>query len=197
MSNFLYRAALMLFSFGYKICCMSKFWGIESAKVVLLAIGANLRPEPISSRSNTKKSISVIGLSRNLVFFVQPIRGFTEIANSVIGLDCVDVVNRTERKAPIDVHPCKLMPPIWGAVDSYDNVPLPIDAASKASALPVWRNVFAPSEDSCFWGVVQKFVQAFCGKIGLSHDAPCQQIGQRSGSAETRPVLDILSLKAA
>jgi hypothetical protein len=43
----------------------------------------------------------------------------------------------------------------------------------------------SPRKNPGFRVVVKKFAQAFCGKIGLSHDAVLSLCGQRPGGAST------------
>lgn len=76
--------------------------------------------------------------------------------------------------------------------------------------LTLWRDLYAnvprvwplfainqAGESSGVWVVIEKFAQACCAKIGLSHDAPCQRIGQKPRRVTSTPGLRHFNIGAA
>lgn len=110
-------------------------------------------------------------------FFARP----KEVRDSVVVLNPVLSANSLFWKAAVDVKPGKIVCPVLDAID------INLDVASTKSA-PGNATSFSattpcePRKDASVWVVVQKFAQACCGKIGLSHDTVTSLIGQRPGS---------------
>ncbi len=197
MSN-LYRAAGVLLTLRRNVGSMGKFWCGETPKEAKNLVCSYVRGVPAPEQRDPHDSKFIVGMSRSLVFHIGYEGYVAKISDPIVALDSVDVVDHSNRKTSVNIQPRESVGLEYSAAYCDAGVSSRISiCSSNASFASASSSVNAPRKYSGFWVVVQKFAQAFCCNIGRSHDAPYQQIGQRSGSAETRPVLDILSLKAA
>lgn len=188
-------ALVMKLPFCLNVRSASKFWRLKSAKVHANFIDLNAGPPVVSVSGNTERAVSIVGSTLPDVLYVLALRNITQVCNSIVAWVSVNVVNAKFRPFAIDVKPRNAMLFDFLAANSNVSVSVFANVSSNVANIdPVGRSDLA-REYAGQWIIMKKFAQAFCGKIGLSHDAPYQQIGQRSGSAETQPDLDILSLK--
>jgi hypothetical protein len=182
MIAMLNRATRMVLALLNKVGFMRCFWSFESSNEAKNLIDSDVGKVTTSGLCYTKKPGLVIGVSNPLVFSIRGGGRNSQVCNPVIVLDPVEVINSTIRKASIDVQPRKTMCLKRLLVNLNYYVSTATNKSSMVATLRAIFNVFGSSEVSGFWIVVKKFAQQFCGNIGLSHDAPYQQIGQRPDS---------------
>lgn len=123
--------------------------------------------------------LSIFGVP---VLLVKQIGGFSKVANTVVRLYSIDVVNVFFGPTAIRVQPSKSVNLVLVHVDTHLEIPVmvkPVEGCASFAASPPKADY--SGENTGIWVVMKKLAQACCGKIGLSHDAPYQRIGQRPG----------------
>lgn len=107
----------------------------------------------------------------------------SNVFNPVVVSYAVNVVDAFWRKATVNIKPCKSMGRVSATINNNNTISLVANTSGTLSSKIVSNaNGFVvPRKNTCFVVVVEKFAQAFCGKIGLSHAVvPCKQwFGQK------------------
>lgn len=114
------------------------------------------------------------------VLHVLALRRLSDVAKAIVGRLAIDVVNVMPWKCSRHVKPRQPVAVVTLLGNTDGDIAIRHLGASTATPeeLLIDRR-FYPSKKPCFWAVVENFAQAVCAKIGLSHDAPYQRIGQR------------------
>lgn len=197
MSN-LDSAAKMFFALRYKVCGMSKLWSRETSKELKNLVDSYVRGIPSPEHGYAHDSELVVRVSRSSIFRICSKCNVPKIGDSIVVLDAVDVVYHPDRKRSVNVQPSKSVGLKRGARNFDLAIPVGIyRPACNASFAPAHCGIDAPRKDSGFLVIVQKFAQAFCSNIGVSHDAVLSLIGQKRGCVSALPRFDIISIKAA
>lgn len=111
-----------------------------------------------------------------------------KIFYSVVVGKAVDMVNGVFRPLAVNMEPYHPMGKVVTAVDSENKMLSSVTPAShlraNSPASVAFVTCFLCNKTPSFWGVIEKFAYALCGKIGLSHAVvPYKQwIGQKPGS---------------
>ena len=98
---------------------------------------------------------------------------------------------------PVSVEPSQKVGIILSVVNADANVAATRNNSSPLSSSFVFSSVDTPSKDSRLGVVVNKFSQAFCGKIVSSHDALLSLIGERLGGVGAPFGLRYLNIRGA
>lgn len=149
-------------AFGcFAVCCVSFFWGIIHAQVHLTTLDVYLRPEFairawayafISSR------VCFVGLG---VARILHGRGETKIADAVIRLVAIDVVDDLRGVLAVVMIPCKAMGEISPTHQLDTQIALAIWPVENLFAATAPRTIFPVSvrclsvEAASFWAIVQ------------------------------------------
>lgn len=178
-------AGVMKLPLCLKVCGASKFWRLKSAKVHANFIDLNAGPPVVSISGNTERAVTIVGSTLPDVLYVLALRNITQVCNSVVAWVSVNVVNAKFRPFAIDIKPRNAM--LFDFLAANPNVSVSVFAnvsGNVANIDPVGRSDLA-REYAGQWIVMKKFAQAFCGKIGVSHDAVLSLIGQRPVSVDS------------
>ena len=188
------RAALMLFTLLSKIGFVRGLRGGVGSEVLEFVSDSDARLKLAAHLTNAKKSCRVVVVRRLSVLVVQCARGRAQIDKSVVVFDPIDVVNQLGGKIPMHVQPCEPVRQVTAPLDPDAGVVIGGNwGAGDAALFPNAGGVYTPSEKASFGAILQNASQKFCGKIGRSHDAPYQQIGQRPGRVRALPGFAILA----
>lgn len=184
--NSLYSASIMSLSLRRKIGGMGKLWRVERSKIVKNLADSYVCVVLVPIFCNAHDSKFVVGMSLPSIFHVASEGHVAEIGNPVVALDSVDVVDHLNRKSSMNIQPSKAMSLKSIVGDFYYAIPSGIYVSSGNDAcISASRAARNPSKNSGFWIVMKKFAQAFCGKIGVSHDAVLSLIGQRPARVDS------------
>ena len=171
-------AIRMACSFFFKVCRMSIFRSVKVSDVLNTSVNVYDGPEAIVSLANTKDSALIVAKRRFQVLHVLSFSRLSKVAYSVVCWIAVYVVDKVFRPVSINKKPSRTMSRDMVFIDLQYHIP-PGNTASSTPNESVFTWVGQPCKDSSFPVVVKKFAQSLCGKIGLSHDAPCKRIGQK------------------
>lgn len=116
-----------------------------------------------------------------LPYWLRLICKIEKVSKSVVAVVAVSVPYSSCRPLAMNVKPSEAMGVIRNPINSNVDVACmtssPSDGPSRFAAA-----IYKPSEKSSFWVVIENFAQAFCAKIGISHDTVPSLIGQRPSS---------------
>ncbi len=164
------RTSRVKFPLGLNVGLMRQLWCRKTTNGdALTKRGYAGRPaRPISILGNAKEAAAAVLSWFTLVLRVPGSRNIAKIGNPVVVAIPVDVVNYAKREFSVDVEPCKPMSHESLVVNVHIDASIIADIPGNC---PGWIHAPTdkPSEYSGFWVVVEKFAQACCGKIGLSH----------------------------
>ncbi len=192
------RAAFVELAFRGYVGFVRLFWRVEVTNMPLLPFNSDCCDPLIASLylRRPKKSAASMGLRPALVLNVRRAGNIAQINYPVVILHAVNVVNFIFRPRASCVQPRKAMGFICKSVDPDSDVSVNQSAGNCARHCAVF-SPDAPTENSGFLVVVQKFAQRLRGKIGLSHDAPRKLIGQRPASADNASGLRYFNVRGA
>lgn len=124
-------------SFGVQVGRMGKFLGLERTEVHLLSAmpDACLKRAVPLVECHAKQSKFVVGFSAPLVLLVDGLGNDSQVCQSVVGLDAVNVIDLTARPIAVDVQEDNPVLPKG----------LPIGSALRASLFSAMRPVGAMS----------------------------------------------------
>ena len=184
--NNLYSASIMPLALRRKIGGMGKLWRVERSKVVKNIADSYVCVVPVPIFCNAHDSKLVVGMSLPSIFHVTSEGHVAEIGNPVVALDSVDMVNHLNRKSSMHIQPSKAMSLKCIVGDFYYAISSGTYVSSgNDSCISESRASRNPSKNPGFWIIMKKFAQAFCGKIGVSHDAVLSLIGQRPARVDS------------
>jgi len=142
----------------------------------------------LTGRTNAKNAATAMFVRGCSILCIYIRRSFSQIRKSVVKTICVYMVNNFKRPSAFDVKEGKSMRFVWRAINIYLKTNVAAFASNLCSSNVATHGIPLPidnpSKYSSFLVVVKKFAQAFCGKIGFSHDALLMLIGQRPLSVE-------------
>ena len=177
MSRGLYLTADVMLSFFRKICEIRFFRRVKHAYMHLLAIGSNCSPPAVMGFRNAKEPGLVIGKWLPKIFQVNRVTDITDVSNSVVRLNSIDVINVADRPALMNIK--KRKPMYIGTSFVYFHL----------SVLFLWDGNRIPRILSpisyfvrkypSFWVIGKNFTYTRNAKIRVSHEAVLSQIGQR------------------
>ena len=136
--------------------------------------------------TDTKKPGRVIAARSAFVLSVRPPRHVSEVRESVVGLDAVDVVDLLSGPRTSDMQPRESVGFVSAAINSDLDVSITIDSSSNSAG---WKPSMStcgidPGKKTCFWIVVKQLAQSLRGKIRISHEALLSLSGQRLAGAQ-------------
>lgn len=173
-------------SFGVQVGRMGKFLGLERTEVHLLSAmpDACLKRAVPLVECHAKQSKFVVGFSAPLVLLVDGLGNDSQVCQSVVGLDAVNVIDLTARPIAVDVQEDNPVLPKGLPIDGDVSVSVLLCIATKRanSFAAISSNGQASREYSGVRVVVEKFAQTLGGKIVCSHEALLLLIGQRLAS---------------
>lgn len=165
--------------FGFYVCAACCFRRGKSAKINCLWPDSNRCAPFAVTRVNAKNAGFVLRLWALQVLRVDMHRCLAQVIRSSIGAVAVNVVNMLCWPSAVHVNPRNPVSEEEKAIDADSRVTVP--RANTSSALPYSPSILmfgGPRKDAGFRVVMQKLSDAFCGKIGLSHDALHSLSGQ-------------------
>lgn len=172
-------------SLRFKVGSMGKFRRLEIPN--RQGFIANLNScFPLNSISGyAQKPMRVVGPASLYVLIIFALRNILQVCNSVVAFVAVYVVNVEIRPQPINKEPRSAMRFKSDSINPYAYVSIVPDGSGNIAHIDsVGRSDFA-RENAGKWIVMKKFAQAFCGKIGVSHDAVLSLIGQRPARVDS------------
>jgi hypothetical protein len=179
-----YRAGWVQSALGLDVGGMGLFGGIKRAKVDLDTAFADKRVPPFAKRISTAHT-RFAGSLAMLVFHIYLVRNIAQIAKTVVAAIPVDVVNGVFRPLPSHMQPSKATGGVLFSINTNPVIPVCFFISSDHARFAHLAFADAPRKNPRIGVVVKKFAQAFCGKIGFSHDAVLSLCGQRPGGAST------------
>ena len=183
-------AANMQLALGVKIGRMRSFRRFESAQIALPSVyndqGIPLADSPGPRYS--KESTSVVNVCSSQVLTIDGLGHITEICESVIAPDSIDMVNVVGGPTADDIQPCQTVCRLKFPINGDSQVTILAKTSGRLSLLRATARL-SPHEYPSFGIVMKKFAQTLRGKIGNSHDALQLLIGQKPRSVSALPGL--------
>lgn len=140
----------------------------------------------VTSHAKIATSICFCWLSEILRIYSR--QNISQIAKSIISIIAVYMVNTICGPFSNNVKPSQTVRIIVATINGYFESSDIVFASCNVSSFMQKRiivipsfKITAPSKNAGIWIVMKDFAKSFCGKIGLSHDVPFTQIGQRPG----------------
>lgn len=179
------RAVFVQPSLRFKVGGMSKLWRHECSNTHRNIIDLDACAPVFPVSCNAHEAVGVINPASPNVLGVFALRNIAQVCNSVIAWVSIYMVNTKFRPVPINVKPCNAMLFDFLAFDSNIPVAVAPDVSCNIAHIDsIGRSDFA-RENAGQWIIMKKFAQAFCGKIGVSHDAVLSLIGQRPARVDS------------
>lgn len=125
-----------------------------------------------------RRSVALVGV-------VDLPRNITQVMELVIRFIHVDMVYRMLRPVAMHIQPRKSVGVIQMPEHPNGDVPYFAVASCPAANGDIGAGFSYPSKNTCVGAVMKKCAQLFCGKIGISHDAPLKLIGQRPARVDS------------
>jgi hypothetical protein len=165
------HAAMMKERFSSKVRPMSFLSTGVTTEMVANAVHFDARGKSSIVQSlDAYKARFAFGSSRVSVVCVELLADIAQVAKAIVERVSINMVNNVVWPFTMADGPCGPMRKNLITIDG--------DKAVSTAHVPRCASIKAPCEDARILIVVKKFAQAFCAKIGFSHDdAPCQ-IGQ-------------------
>ena len=157
-------------AFGLKVGGVGFFGGVKATNPLrdLPNVQERLPSLSICVPDDAEEPAFGSGGRLSLVLPIRCLAYVSQVFNSVVRLDAVDVVDDAARGASADVQPREAMRPVQDAINGDAPIPLAIDTSGR----PVFGRSTAapqPSEISRCGIVVKKLAQTLRGKIISSH----------------------------
>ena len=165
------------FLFGFKVGIVRFLLAVKVPKSVILPI-KSYPGSPLACAFDLSSSEST-AFSRP-VLLVESVSSLTQIVDPVISLHPVDVVYVSGGPSSMNVKPRQPVNFVFAPIYANLKIPLVVRAIQNLTSFALsTAKADSTGENACVWVVIKEFAQAFCAKIGLSHDAPYQRIGQK------------------
>jgi hypothetical protein len=146
-----------------------KFWNTESIYSGL----------PLFAVARDTSKPGCIGAALLLIVAILDRFGLSKIGEFVVLPIAVNMVYLVIWPAPMHVKPCEPMCKEPTRIDHDQQVVGTVFAGYNIAHINAVTCTYQPSKEACIWIVVKNFAQSLCAKIGLSHDAHYQRIGQK------------------
>ena len=111
-------------AFGFEVCGVGLFGGVEIAEVFQLPIERDQRPKFATVARHSQIAGRVVGLRLASVVHILGVRCFAQIRNRVEVASAVNVVYLGRRPLSIDVEPGEAMGLVQAAIDRDYQVPV-------------------------------------------------------------------------
>jgi hypothetical protein len=173
-------------AFRFDVGGVCEFGGLECAEMALLAGYAQDGTPAMAARvlMNAKQlGPAFVGIRPAYVLTISLVRHIAQVVKSVVPTEAIFVVDFLRRPVSIRVKPSESMRAVISPVNLYDKKSSWFEGTG-SGAYDTTTTGAKPCENPSPWGVVKKFAQALCGKIGNSHDAPRMLSGQRPTSVQ-------------
>ncbi len=176
-------AKSMLFSLGIFVCLVRKLRTIKRPKAKHFAIYSYSSIPSLNFAITSfyaKQAAFIVRRTIESILIVFSIGGLSKIAKSIVRPVAIYMVNELGRLLTVHIQPCQPVGKKLSSANNNSMVATGVYRPNSAIFSPaiLWRS---PIKCASFWVVIKNFAQTLCGKIGLSHDAPCKRIGQRPG----------------
>ena len=173
-------AVAVHYAFSRQVSLVRSFFCGKDAKVNSLAQNHYRRLPSFAMRRDPKQPGGFIALggAKKIAAILNP-RHVSQVGDSVVVLDTVDVIDLVLGPLPVHKKPRKPMgfvsPPVNVDIDVSRNVSSTRDSARNC----IGASRYQPSENAGCGIVRKKFARTRKGKIGSSHEAVPSLIGQR------------------
>lgn len=158
---------MKLFS-GCAICFCRLFWGIEGSKMMMLALGNDLRCPTLAGANDAFEARRVV-LRRGLVATVLLCRRVAKVVPTVIAADAVAMIDFICRMIASLHRPYDAMCEIHAIINRNLDISNAVDASGDfacITSVEAWpASALAPNQISGRWDVNQKTVQAIYAGI--------------------------------
>lgn len=159
---------------------VGKLWGFMHSKAYNFTAHHYLCAPFVSFLRCAKKSAQIVEVGFCDILMIFGVRRLAQIIDTIVKFVAVFVVNLAFWPSTMNKKPSKSMQPVVFAIKAHNAVAFLVDITRMGAGFyALSSKTLNPRKQSCFWVVVKKMAQAFCGKIGFSHDAPLMLIGQK------------------
>lgn len=151
-------------AFSRKVCLVSLFSSTKASQMPGFVVHGDAGCEPSSALADAKPARLPVFLRDAPVFAVGDRGCISQVCDSIIASNAVDMVNVESRPFPMHIKPSKSMCGEYCEIDTYTDVP--VSFAQAPNWAPTFRQM-AAREYSGFRVVVQQFLKALLRKRGV------------------------------
>jgi hypothetical protein len=174
----------MKLSFRGNINFVSFFGVCKPAQTPANAVNLNKGYPSIPVLNDAHVAVSIVFSWAANILDILRVRNVSKVGYAVIRRLAVDVVDFVVRPFAVDIKPRKPVRPVLASVHPYGYVAFWVGKINNWAKCNAIGSPNLSAKDSSIGVVIQKFAQAFCGKICFSHViAPFQRcVGEKPDS---------------